>query len=776
VSASTPRPGSRRPARGPKKGAASRSSGRAKGRTRRKQDKPPLTRQQKIRKALKYTAIAGLVGVLVLVSMFYIAYRATDIPNPNSAFQAQTTNVYYAGGKSKIGRFATQNRESIPLADVPKVMQDAVVAAEDRTFWTNKGIDPKGIIRAAFSNAKGGATQGASTITQQYVKILYLTQERTISRKVKEAFLSLKIQQKQSKSEILEGYLNTIYFGRGAYGVQAAANAYFGIPAKDLNAAQSAMLAAVLNSPNYLSPDRSDASRQALLSRYQYVVSGMKSMGAISADEAAQIDGRLPDIKKPTTSNLYGGQKGFMLDLVKKELLRLGFTEEQIEAGGLNVTTTFTKKAMDAAEQGVLEQKPDGLPQLHAAAATVDVKTGALLGFYGGQDYLKSQLNWAALGNAPGSAFKPFALAAGLESGFSLKDTFQGSSPYRLPNGDTIKNEGQGDGHSYGARINLIKATQESVNTAYVDLTESIPNGPEKIRDTAYAMGIPSSTNIPAVPSIALGFASVSPITMANAYSTIANGGMHHNWFVVSKVTRASNGEELYSAPLKTDRAIDEDIAADTSYALQQVVKGGTGQAALGLGRPAAGKTGTATRNDGQVISSWFVGYTPQEATAVMYVRKDGRQSLEGYLNPFYGATYPARTWTAIMKRDMDGVDVEQFPPAANVDGDAPDKGHDPYTPPPPPTKTKTPKVTLPPVPQEPVANGVCDPAYGFPQDPDCPPPVQTPPPTPSSTPTATCTPTVLNPCNGQGGGGGGGGGNGGRVTASPDALYARPE
>jgi membrane peptidoglycan carboxypeptidase len=219
-------------------------------------------------KALKILLVAGVVGALVLVGTFYVAYRATDIPDPNSAYQAQTTNVYYAGGKTKIGRFATQNRESIPLADVPKVMQDAVVAAEDRSFWTNKGIDPKGIIRAAFSNAKGGATQGASTITQQYVKILYLTQQRTLKRKIKEAFLSLKIQQKQSKSEILEGYLNTIYFGRGAYGIQAAANAYFGIPAKQLNASQSAMLAAVLNSPNYLIPDRSDVSRASLVSRF----------------------------------------------------------------------------------------------------------------------------------------------------------------------------------------------------------------------------------------------------------------------------------------------------------------------------------------------------------------------------------------------------------------------------------------------------------------------------------------------------------------------------
>jgi membrane peptidoglycan carboxypeptidase len=766
VSASTPRPGSNRAKKAPQSGRGSRAN-RAKGRaTSRKQPKKPLTPRERLRKVAKYTLIGGLVGALVLATMFYIAYRATDIPSANSAFQAQTTNVYYAGGKSKIGRFATQNRESIPLADMPKVMQDAVVAAEDRTFWTNKGIDPKGILRAAFSNAKGGATQGASTITQQYVKILYLTQQRTIKRKIKEAFLSLKIHNEQSKSEILEGYLNTIYFGRGAYGIQAAANAYFGIPAKELNASQSAMLAAVLNSPNYLSPDASDAAREALQRRYDYVVSGMASMGAISQSDAAEIAGKLPDVKKASTSNLYGDQKGFMLDLVKQELTRLGFNEEQIDGGGLQVTTTFTKKAMDAAKQGVLEQKPADLPQLHAAAATVDVPTGALLGFYAGQDYLKSQLNWAKIGDAPGSSFKPFALATGLEAGFSLKDTFQGSSPYVFPSGEEVKNEGQGDGHSYGAKIDLIKATQESVNTAYVDLTQSIPDGPDKIKETAIKMGIPADTaGLNPDATIALGSATVSPINMANAYATIANAGVHHDWFVVSKVTRASSGEVLYTAPRKTDRAIPEDIAADTSYALQQVVKGGTGTAALALGRPAAGKTGTATKTGGDVISSWFVGYTPQVSTAVMYVRGDGRKTLEGYLNPFYGASYPTRTWTAIMKLDMDGLDVEDFPPRANVDGKAPDTGHDPYTPPPPkPKKTKTVTPTLP---TEPVADGFCDPAIGFPKDPDCLPPGQEPTPTPTPTATPTDCPILDPNCNG--------GGGGGRVTSS-SGYYARLE
>ena len=193
--------------------------------------KRALTRKQKVQRAIKWCLLVGLAGIVVVAGIAVIAYNRTDIPDPNKDFQTQTSYIYYADGKNELGQFAEQNRDSISYDQMPETIKAAVVAAEDRTFWTNHGIDPKGILRAAFSNAKGGATQGASTITQQYVKILYLNQERTYSRKAKEAILSLKIQRQMSKQQILEGYLNTIYFGRGAYGIQAAAKAYFGVPA-----------------------------------------------------------------------------------------------------------------------------------------------------------------------------------------------------------------------------------------------------------------------------------------------------------------------------------------------------------------------------------------------------------------------------------------------------------------------------------------------------------------------------------------------------------------
>ena len=206
---------------------------RADGPAVKKSPKPRRTAKQRILRVVKWLLLVGLLGFLLLAAGLFVLYRMTDIPDPNQDFKTERSAILYADG-SDLGQFADQDRESIPLSQMPQTMKDAVVAAENRSFYTDSGIDPKGILRAAFSNASGNSTQGASTITQQYVKILYLTQERSYTRKVKEAILSLKIQRQQTKSEILEGYLNTIYFGRGAYGVQAAANAFFDKDAKDL--------------------------------------------------------------------------------------------------------------------------------------------------------------------------------------------------------------------------------------------------------------------------------------------------------------------------------------------------------------------------------------------------------------------------------------------------------------------------------------------------------------------------------------------------------------
>ncbi len=477
-----------------------------------------------------------------------VAYNAVEIPDPNEDFEAQTSKIYYADGETVLGEFATQDRESIPLDEMPQTMQDAVVAAENQTFWTDKGIDPRGILRAAFSNAQGNATQGASTITQQYVKILYLTQERSLDRKVREAILSLKLQRKMSKEQVLEGYLNTIYFGRGAYGVEAAAQAFFDKPAAELTLRESAVLASVLNNPTNLDPANGKEAKEDLRARYEYVLASMADMGTISSAEADQAMKRLPKFPKIAAQSQYGGQRGHMLKLVRDELLRLGYTEEDIDGGGLQVTTTFTQEAMAAAEEGQATQRPEGFDggQLHVAVATVEVGTGALLGFYGGQDYLDSQINWAVAGGMAGSTFKAFADTAAIKDGFSLKDTFDGDSPMVLPDGTDFENQGN---TSYGI-VSMIEATADSINTAFIDMTNSMEDGPQKIVDASYDLGIPGnepgnfgipsrSIDVQANLGVALGSAQVSPINMANAYGTLANQGTRADVHVIDKIVLA---------------------------------------------------------------------------------------------------------------------------------------------------------------------------------------------------------------------------------------------
>jgi membrane peptidoglycan carboxypeptidase len=236
--------------------------------------------------------VLGLVAAALLA--FVIAYQAVDIPDPNEDFQTETSFVYYADGKTELGEFALQNRQPVALSEVPQSLQDAVIAAEDRTFYENSGVDVKGILRAAWNNLRGESTQGASTITQQYVKIAYLTSEQSYTRKAKEAILALKIQQQLSKTEILQGYLNTIYFGRGAYGVQAASQAYFATDVEDLDVAQSALLATVLNSPGNLDPAEGRQARADALGRYRYVLDGMVDSGTLDQARADRLSRRLP--------------------------------------------------------------------------------------------------------------------------------------------------------------------------------------------------------------------------------------------------------------------------------------------------------------------------------------------------------------------------------------------------------------------------------------------------------------------------------------------------
>ncbi|HVQ87899.1 MAG TPA: transglycosylase domain-containing protein [Actinomycetes bacterium] len=660
-----------------------------------------------------------MVGVVLAVSGFAALYVAVDVPAPNELSTAQTSVVYYAGGKQELGRFAEVDRTLVPLSDVPESVRYAVLAAEDRGFYENSGISPTGILRAAWNNISGGDTQGASTITQQYARNAYLTQDRTWKRKIKETILAIKLNRELSKDQILEDYLNTIYFGRGAYGIQAASQAYFRKDVDQLSVAEGAVLAAVIRSPSAYDPAEGKDAKQALENRFNYVIDGMVEQGWLDASEAADM--KVPHVPKPQQGNQYAGQNGYLLYYVRDELKSLGFSGQEIDGGGLRITTTFDPKAQKAAEEAVKANFPtepnDGV---QAGLASVEPGTGRIVAMYGGKNFLKHPFNNATAAFPVGSSFKAFTLAGAIDDGYSLTDTFAGNSPFLIP-GTTHEVNNQGYA-SYGDQISLLTATEDSVNTAFVDLC--VQMGPEKALAAAKAAGVDTS-GIEPTANVTLGFGDISPLDMAGAYSTFAAEGKQVDPFSVLEV-RSASGELLYQADPSVRDAFTPDVANEVTYALSQVVAAGTGVAAQGLGRPAAGKTGN---NEG--TTAWFVGYTPQLSTAVGFYRDlpdDPQAPLNGVagMPVFTGAGYPTQIWTAYMRLALEGEPIEPFPPAP-----APVVTYSPTPTPTPTTKSPSPTPTT-----------------------SSPKPTKTPSPTESPSPTETSSSPTPEPPGGGGGGG----------------------
>jgi membrane peptidoglycan carboxypeptidase len=599
------------------------------------------------------------LGVLLVAAggaAFVALYLLIDVPAPNDLATAETSVVYYDDGEEVIGRYAEVNRELVSLDDIPDHVELAVLAAEDRGFYENEGISPAGIVRAFWNNIRGGETQGASTITQQYARNAYLSQEQTLSRKVREAFLAIKLARSQTKEEVLEDYLNTIYFGRGAYGVQAASQAYFGKDAADLSVAEGAVLASVIRAPSSYDPDDGKAQKQALEARaLGYVIPGMVEQGWLDETAAAKIK-RLPKIEDPEALNSYSGQTGFLLDMVRDELKELGFTKDEIDGGGLRVTTTFDEQAQEAAQTAGTEGFPpppnDGVKM---GLASIDPRSGAVVAIYGGKSWERSQFNNATAPVPVGSSMKAFTVAAALQNGFTLGSTFNGNSPFYLSDGSDVENQG---GQSYGSAVTLETATEQSINTAFVDLTEQM--GPTEVAEAAKAAGL-NTANLETSAQITLGTGAFSPLAMASAYGTFANEGIRTEPFTVQQVTD-SDGDVLYEAEVVSRRGFPADIANEVTYDLAQVVTSGTGVAASSLGRPAAGKTGNH-----QGLTAWFVGYTPQLVTAVAFHREIGDDLLAplngvAYQDVFTGGGYPTSIWTAYMSAALVGEEVLTFP------------------------------------------------------------------------------------------------------------------
>ncbi|WP_307874414.1 transglycosylase domain-containing protein [Frankia nepalensis] len=634
-------------------------------------------------------------GLLMVAGMATI-YAATKVPLPENIKTDQASLIYYADGNSEVARFNSDiDRYDVPLAKISKDLQHAVLAAENKNFYNEPGISYRGIARALWVNVKGGEiAQGGSTITQQYVKNAFLTQDRTFTRKMKEVVMAVKLDKKYSKDQILEFYLNTIYFGRGVNGIEAAAQAYFGKHAADLNAAESAVIAGLIRNPNNLDPVKNpdDAKR-----RWNEVIDTMIAQDWLK-ERPAYPENVLPT--KPSANST--AQEEYIKQQVLKELEAQGITEDQINTGGLRIITTIDKNAQDQAVaavnqvlQGPLAQHPDVRPGLVALRPG----TGEVLAWYGGPLYGKDPAtgqeryldNVSDAKIMSGSTFKVITLAAALEQGVSLKSTF--ASPRRVelenPGGDTyVVNNDEGEPDEVSQ--DLIKATAMSTNTVYVPLGKQI--GIDNVEEMAKRLGITSEIK-PGLAGMTLGHDTLRPVEMATVYNTFAGGGVRADTHVVKDVLNSSGHSILRPSP-NAKKVLDGHIVRDTTYALEQVIKSGTGRrtAQLADNRPAAGKTGTVQ----EYAAAWFCGYTPQISSCVSVFRGDALfdgehpkagHSLAGLLNGrgVYGADWPAQIWKAFMDGAHRGLEIKQFE-APTYEGEI-----QTFTPSPTPTPTDLP-------------------------------------------------------------------------------------
>lgn len=740
------------------------------------------------------------------VGLVFYLYQTTQIPDMNSLVNRQNT-IYYWADNTEMTRKGEANRQIVELKDISPNIQNAVIAAENQSFRTDSGIDPKGMLRAVYNMARGGETQGASTITQQYVKNAYLSQEQTLDRKVREFFITLKINQKLDKDEILKGYLNTSWFGRGANGAQAAAQAYYGVDAKDVNLCQSAMLASLLKGAAYYDPTNPNNKERAE-GRWAWILDQMVKIKAVTPEERAKCTAYpMPIVQKASAK--MNGEISYLVDSANRYVTATdkSITQQVIDKGGLKIYTTFEKDKVDALKKAVDDVKaanldpakrPDNDTFVQFAAASVRPNDGALVAIYGGDGVENGHFdnNAEATGVQVGSTFKPFVLATAMQMGvLTAKD--ESGKPKRI-NADSRylsddmavirKVDGSpvigDDGKPYrqknedaGKRgyVSLRQAMQYSYNVPFVQLGQDVGN--DNVANIAMQMGIKkeglAGTNTATFP---IGTSTISPIRMANAYATFAASGKAAEPYSVSKVE--VDGKERPGFGKKdTKVALEPAVADNVTDVLVNVAKNGTGKATNALGRPVAGKTGTTDKNR----SAWWVGYTPQLSTSVAMWREDPskhqRESLNGTggQESIHGGALPTDVFTRYMKAALANEKVVDFPTPTPV-GTEVDSSGAPSTNMPTTPGTEAP--TAPP--QQPGQTQPGQPQPGQTTTSACVPGVDCPG-QPTSTTTRHPGPGTTTPClplfcptqptsgppNG-GGGNGGGNGGGGRPTGGP--------
>jgi membrane peptidoglycan carboxypeptidase len=651
-----------------------------------------------VRRAL-YVTVAVLV-VLPMIT-FGMAYMIVEVPKPGDIRTNQVSTILASDG-SEIAKIVPPegNRVDVDINQIPVHVRDAVMAAEDRDFYSNPGFSFTGFARAAKNNVFGGDTQGGSTITQQYVKNALVGSQRSglggIVRKAKELVISTKMSSEWSKDQVLQSYLNIIYFGRGAYGIAAASKAYFDKPVEQLTVADGALLAALIQQPSALDPA---VNAEGASERWNWVLDGMVEIGALSAtDRTAQVFPPTVPPDQAQNQNQTTGPNGLIERQVQKELLDLfDINEQTLNTEGLQVTTTIDPKAQSAAEEAVTDTLDGQNPDMRSAVVSIDPRTGGIKAYYGGTD--AQGFDFAQAGLPTGSSFKVFALVAALEQGIGLGYQVD-SSPVEV-NGIKITNvEGEGCG-----TCNIAEALKRSLNTAYYRLMLKLKNGPSDVAAAAHQAGVAESfpgvehtlsedgKGGPPNNGIVLGQYQSRVIDMASAYATLAASGVYHRPHFVQKVVNAE-GQVLFDAANEDnsgEQRIDKAVADNVTAAMQPIAAYSRGHALAG-GRPSAAKTGTNQLGDTDANrDAWMVGFTPSLSTAVWVGTTDGTQPLENKSgSPVYGSGLPSDIWKDTMDGALEGTDKESFPKPTEIGGYAGPPAAPPPPPPSPPPPTET--------------------------------------------------------------------------------------
>lgn len=596
--------------------------------------------------------MAALVLVIIAGLMFgYIFAAYQSLPEVgNNMRPAVSSQVFDSQGKLITTLHSDQNRLPIDINKVPKNLQNAFIAAEDNRFYDHIGVDPIGILRAVVTNLTNrGIAQGGSTITQQLAKNAFLSQDQTLKRKIQEAILALELERKYSKKEILEMYMNQIYFGRGAYGIQTAAHTYFGKDVGDLTLAECAMIAGLPKSPNYYSSSVNEAT-----ARKNVVVGQMEKYGYITPSQAEEAKKSSLDIKQKSTSNTTD-ETAYFIDYVTQEIAQK-YGDDALYKDGLKIYTTLDTDKQHAAVQAMrhlpeTHTDDQGLTQPQGAIISIDPKTGHILAMVGGRG--QDSFNRASMAvRQPGSAFKPFVYMTAMEHDMTpdtimedKKVEYGGWSPHNADN-------------TYQGRMPLWKALALSVNTVAVQLADKV--GPSNVIANAKKLGITTlvedgSPNDDNLASAALGGLTkgVTPLEMAAAYGAFANKGVYIKPTAIVKILdRNGNVLEDNSSDVQKTQVMSEKTAYEMTSMLEGVIARGTGTAAS-IGRPATGKTGTTDDNH----DAWFIGYTPDIVTAVWVGDDTGSQSL----GEIYGGTVPAQIWHDYMASAVSGTSADDF-------------------------------------------------------------------------------------------------------------------